>query len=114
MKWILFVVLMLFIVGCSEQQSVCVQEKLSDQPLKKLMERGEYNPGTILLTLEHNVSKDNVKGYAISRGLVVEHDYNTLNILAIGVPEGEELDWICKFEVMDEVKNGELDLLLKI
>lgn len=113
MKKFLFILALLLLSSCTVQKSECVSQKLQDETLKNIVENNGFNPGTILITLQDGAGKENLTALIAPYNLTVKHDYPSLNIMALNVPPGEELDWICKLESSEMVKRGELDVLLK-
>jgi len=113
MKKLAFVFMLLLLSSCAIRESPCVQEKLRDAQLRSIVENNGYGKGTILITLEDNVPKENVTALLSSHNLTIRYDYESLKMMAVNVPKGEELEWICTLESSELVKNGELDILLK-
>ena len=112
MKIAILCAALLILSACTVHQSLCVQEKLHDEQLKKIDDHNAYQQGVVLATIQQNVSKDAVTAFLDHNNLTVKYDYDSLGVLAINVPPGTELEWICNLEHTEMISHGELDVIL--
>lgn len=82
-----------------------------------LMNHAPYAKGSIIVSFPDGTSEEEAEGIIISHGLSVRRLGQLFDVNPWGtvyVPEGREIEWVCRLRLDDRIKSASLDEMVSI